>query len=58
MADIEIYGAVRSMTGEGKSAYAEQIYDEALGKFQDQINANAESSLQEITQQEFNQIFN
>lgn len=58
MADIEIYGAIRSMTGEGKSAYAEQIYDETLGKFQDQINANAESSLQEITQQEFNQIFN
>lgn len=38
MADISIYGALRSMTGEGKAAYASQIYDETLGKFQSQIN--------------------
>lgn len=36
--DINIYGAIRSMTGEGKAAYASQIYDEAQGKFQSQIN--------------------
>ena len=36
--DIHIYGAIRAMTGEGKSAYADQIWDEALGKFQSELN--------------------
>ena len=57
MADIETYGAIRSMTGDGKAAYAEQVYDEALRKFQSQINLMAESSLQEVTEQQFNSIF-
>lgn len=38
MADIEIYGAIRSMTGDGKSAYSGQVWDEEQGKFQSQIN--------------------
>lgn len=38
MADIPIYGPVRSMAGEGKAAYAAQIYDEDLGMFQSEIN--------------------
>ena len=36
--DIEIYGAVRAMTGEGKAAYAEQVFDETQGRFQSAIN--------------------
>lgn len=36
--DIEVYGAIRAQTVEGKAAYAAQIYDEAQGKFQSQIN--------------------
>jgi hypothetical protein len=38
MADIEIYGAIRSMTGDNKSAYASQVYDEDIQKFQSEIN--------------------
>lgn len=110
MADTLIYAPIRSMTGDGKSAYASQIWDEEQQKFQSEINketandglvsakteqsfsnsekrrartninayakpdsgipksdmANgvkqsldkADSSLQGITQEEFNQIFN
>lgn len=36
--DIEIYGAVRAMTGEGKAAYAQQVFDETQGRFQAAIN--------------------
>lgn len=36
--EINIYGAIRSQTGEGKAAYASQIWDEEQGKFQSQIN--------------------
>lgn len=57
MADIEIYGAIRSKTGDGKSAYAAQVYDETFQKFQSQINMKAESSLQQVTEQQFNAIF-
>lgn len=36
--DIAIYGAVRAMTGAGKAAYAQQVYDETQGRFQSAIN--------------------
>ena len=36
--DIEIYGAVRAMTGAGKAAYAQQVFDETQGRFQSAIN--------------------
>lgn len=36
--DIAIYGAVRAMTGEGKAAYAQQVFDETQKKFQSAIN--------------------
>lgn len=36
--DIEVYGAIRAQTAEGKAVYASQVYDEAQGKFQSQIN--------------------
>lgn len=42
--DIEVYGAIRAQTVEGKAAYASQIYDEALGKFQSEINQGSASS--------------
>ena len=110
MADINVYGTLKTMAGDGKVAVASQIYDESKGKFQSEINeetandglvsakteqsfsnsekerartninayakpdsgipksdmANgvkqsldkADSSLQGITQEEFNQIFN
>lgn len=44
MTDIPIYGPLRSMTGEGKAAYASQIYDESLGKFQSEINQQGGAS--------------
>ena len=36
--EIELYGALRSRTDEHKTAFASEIYDEAQGKFQSQIN--------------------
>lgn len=36
--DIEIYGAVRAMTGAGKAAYAQQVFDETQERFQSAIN--------------------
>ena len=36
--EIEIYGAFRSKTQEHKTAFAAEIYDETLHKFQDEIN--------------------
>lgn len=36
--EINIYGAIRSQTGEGKAAFASQIWDETQQKFQDEIN--------------------
>lgn len=36
--EINIYGAIRSQTGEGKAAFASQIWDEEQQKFQSQIN--------------------
>ena len=39
MADIKIYGTLKNATESGKVALASQVYDEALGKFQSEINA-------------------
>ena len=39
--EINIYGAIRSQTGEGKAAFASQIWDETQQKFQSQINQEA-----------------
>ena len=38
MADIKIYGTLLNETPSGKIAYASQVFDEAKGKFQSQIN--------------------
>ena len=40
-----------------KAVFAEQVYDEELDMFQVDINQKAEGSLQQITVQEFNEIF-
>jgi hypothetical protein len=55
--DIKTYGAIRNYAEDGKAAFAEQIYDTTLKKFQSQINQKAESSLQDITRQQFDEIF-
>ena len=38
MANINIYGSLWAATADGKIAFAEQIYDNELGKFQSEIN--------------------
>ena len=38
MADINIYGTLRNATPSNKVAYADQVFDSALGKSQAQIN--------------------
>ena len=38
MADIKIYGTFKNATDSGKIAYASQVYDEAQGKMQSEIN--------------------
>ena len=38
MADIIVYGTIKTMAGDGKAVVASQIYDESKGKFQDEIN--------------------
>ena len=55
--DIKTYGAIRNYAEDGKAAFAEQIYDNTLKKFQSQINQKAEYSLQNITRQQFDAIF-
>ena len=60
MADISIYGAIRAMTGDGKSAYATQVYDDTLSKFQSEINQSIPKDgdyLSPITKEEFDAIF-
>lgn len=52
--DIKTYGAIRNYAEDGKAVFAEQVYDEELDMFQGDINLN---SLQQITVQEFNEIF-
>lgn len=38
MANINIYGSLWAATADGKLAFAEQLYDNAIGKFQSEIN--------------------
>lgn len=38
MANINIYGSLWAATADGKIAFAEQIYDNEVGKFQSEIN--------------------
>lgn len=46
------------MAGDGKAAYASQVYDENLGQFQSEVNRRVKDGvLLEISQQEFNAIF-
>lgn len=39
MADINIYGTINTMAGNGIAIRASQVWDESKGKFQNQINA-------------------
>ena len=55
--DIKTYGAIRNYAEDGKAVFAEQVYDDELDMFQDDINMKAKNSLQQITVQEFNEIF-
>jgi hypothetical protein len=57
MAEIKTYDVIKNYAEDGKAAFAEQIYDEELDMFQNDINLKAEGSLQKITVQEFNEIF-
>jgi transposase len=57
MAEIKTYDVIKNYAEDGKAAFAEQIYDTALKKFQNQINQKADSSLQDITRQQFDEIF-
>lgn len=38
MADINVYGTLKTQAGDGKVAVASQIWDETQQKFQSQIN--------------------
>lgn len=38
MANINIYGSLWAATADGKIAFAEQVYDNEIGKFQSEIN--------------------
>jgi hypothetical protein len=38
MADINVYGTIKTMAGDGRAVIASQVYDLARGKFQDEIN--------------------
>ena len=43
MADINVYGTLKSKAGDGKVALASQIYDELKGKFQSEINEETDN---------------
>lgn len=83
MADINVYGTLKTQAGDNKVAVASQIWDEAQQKFQSQINQETANdglvsakvaqtftdtekqrarqniaALGEITEEEFNEIFN
>ena len=45
MADIKIYGTLKNATESGKIANAAQVYDEAQGKFQSEINTEVKSAI-------------
>lgn len=38
MADVNVYGTIKTMAGDGKAVVASQVWDEAQQKFQSQIN--------------------
>lgn len=38
MADINVYGTLKTMAGDGKAVVASQVFDVERGKFQDEIN--------------------
>lgn len=38
MADIIVYGTIKTMAGDGKGILASQVFDAEKGKFQDEIN--------------------
>lgn len=38
MADINVYGTLKTMAGDGKVVVASQVFDVERGKFQDEIN--------------------
>lgn len=38
MADIIVYGTIKTMAGDGKAVLASQVYDSTRGKFQNEIN--------------------
>jgi hypothetical protein len=38
MADIIVYGTIKTMAGDGKAVFASQVYDSTRGKFQNEIN--------------------
>lgn len=52
--EIKVYGAIRSMTGEGKVAFASQLYDEELGKSQGDINREVSGGKSNVHVGEFN----
>jgi hypothetical protein len=54
MAEIKTYDVIKNYAEDGKAALASQIWDEGQQKFQSQIN---QSSLQDITRQQFDEIF-
>ena len=43
MADINVYGTLKTQAGDGKVALASQIYDESKGKFQNEINEETDN---------------
>lgn len=45
MADINIYGTINTMAGDGKAVMASQVWDESKGKFQNQINAESSQTV-------------
>lgn len=57
MAEIKTYDTIVNYAEDGKAALARQVWDETQQQFQNQINEKAEASLQGITQQQFNAIF-
>jgi len=46
--EIELYGSFRSKTDEHKTAYAAEIYDETLNKYQSQLNIQADSIIPKL----------
>lgn len=38
MADIIVYGTIKTMAGDGKGIFASQVFDAEKGKFQSEIN--------------------